>query len=603
MPADRSLLLTSFVLQGAIALTFGLAFLGLWRGFRRPAAIRFAVAWLLYGGGTLAAALANVAGVADPLVRLGLLGFPLMSGVIFFSAGTDALALGAEAPRVRSYVFVCLALLVALPATALSAGPWLDANAPTFLSFIAPRLVMMAAYARAAWPLRRFPWTRWREGYALLVIALGLLSIRAGGSALYEVWQVTRGNPQTPESLLLTVIQLALLITFGVAASVVLIELERAEAVRSADTIRQTADALRASEARFRFVVEHSSDVQILVGLDRSIRYVSPSCERLAGVPPREIEGRDLLDLVHPDDRAIALEAFTRLVAGPTRRRQPVAVRIQHRMGHWMMFDVSGDGVAGPAGDPSVILSARDVTDQRRLEEEVLRRRRLDSLGQMAGGLAHDFGNMLTSIVGALEYAREHVARESPATTFLDVIADSSRRGIALTRQLLSFARQAPQSRVRFCVRERVGSLEGMLGVVTGRSIELKVEGEPGPLPVVADPNQFDQVLVNLAANARDAMPAGGRLTIRTALVPPGRQAGSPLRVRVVVEDTGTGIPPEVIDRIFEPFFTTKDEGQGTGLGLASAYGFARQAGGAISVESTPGAGARFTLDLPLDAD
>jgi PAS domain S-box-containing protein len=605
MPADRSLLLTSIVLQSAMALTFGLAFVGLWRGFRRATARCFATAWLMYGAGMLAAALANAAGVAETATDYGVLGLPALSGVILFSAGTDSLAHGDRAPALRLYFIACGLMGGAVVLGLLLAGTWLDTRAPSF-PYVLPRVIMMAAYARAAWPLRHIQRQRWREGYALLIGSLALLSLRAGASALYETSQVVQGSPQTPESLLLTLLQLALLMAFGVATAVVLIEAEHGEAVSAAQTIQQTAEALRASEARFRFVVEHISDVPLVVGRDRRILYVAPSCERIVGVPPSAIEGRDLLDLLHGDDRAAALEAFARLMTVPPPPRQPISVHIQHASGEWLTFEVSGDFVPGYNGQSStVVLSARDVTAQRQLEQEVLQRRRLDSLGQMAGSIAHDFNNMLTSIMGGLQYVREHMAPQSAAAPFLNVIEDAAKRGSALTRQLLSFARQAPLARVTFCVRQRLALLEGMLGVVVGRSIQLSVESDPGPLCVTADPNQFDQVLVNLAANARDAMPEGGRLTIRVTRIsgrsrPALPASGSAPLVRVAVEDTGTGIAADAIDHIFEPFFTTKAEGRGSGLGLASAYGFANQAGGALAVESTPGVGSRFLLDLPL---
>lgn len=605
MPTDRSLLLLSLVLQGAIAVTFALAFLGLWRGFGRRASLRFAAAWFLYSAGTLLAALANTVGIAET-AQPGVISLPMLFGVILFSAGTDVLASGDRAPGVRPYFLACVVVGVVVWVAGAITTSWPDGEARPFVAFLAPRLVMAAGYIRALWPLRRVPRARWHEGYLLLMVALALLAARALASAAFEAVQIVRGVPDLPESILLTVMQLVLLIGFGVTTAVVMIEAERDKSIRAGETIRTTTDALRTSEARFRFVVEHSADVLMLVGPDRRVRYVAPTCERLTGIPPSEIENRDLLDLVLAEDRERALRAFTRIVTEPPGHRQTLMFRIRHRSGEWLTFEVAGDLVRDPDGwSSTIILSARDVTVRRRLEQEVLQRRRLDSLGQMAGSIAHDFGNVLTGIQGGLEYAREHTPPESDAGRYLGVIDESAKRGMQLTRQLLSFARQAPQTVARFCVGDRVASLRDMIGMVAGRLVTVTLEGEAIPLQVQADPGQFDQVVINLVANARDAMPRGGRLTIRTGLA--ARSGGSgevePVTLaRVTVEDTGCGIAEDVIGHVFEPFFTTKPEGQGNGLGLATAYGFAVQAGGALSVESKPGAGARFMLDLPLDA-
>ncbi len=207
---------------------------------------------------------------------------------------------------------------------------------------------------------------------------------------------------------------------------------------------------------------------------------------------------------------------------------------------------------------------------------------------------------MLMAIAGAAELAKEQLRPDSPALAFLDMIDEVSKRGNTLTRQLLAFARQLPVTVERFDARDRMASLEPMVNLVAGRHVQVAIVGEQQTLPVQADPTQFDQVILNLVINARDAMPRGGKVTIRTGLAATEAPVPGGSLVRVAIEDTGPGIPAAILDRIFEPFFTTKPEGQGTGLGLASAYGFARQAGGKLSVESTEGVGTRFTLDLPL---
>ncbi len=404
----------------------------------------------------------------------------------------------------------------------------------------------------------------------------------------------------------MTALQICFLIAFGVATALVLVEAERLEAVRSARLIQETADALRASEARFRFVVEHSSDVQVIAGADGRIKYVAPSCERLIGLPPSALEGRPFLDLVHPDDRENVTAAWARMQSDPHGRRPPTAIRIQHASGEWLPFDVSGQLVPQEGIGPAMVLSVRDMAAQRQLEAMLRHTRRMDALGRMAGNVAHDFNNTLTAIMGGLELAMENVPADNPMRRHLDLTQEAAGRGAALTRQLLTFARQMPASSERFDVRDRLAALEGMVGMAVGRSVRVRIERGQDALPVRADAGQFDQVIMNLAINARDAMPSGGQLTIVSKIGKmhdigqPSAEAATSC-ARVVVEDTGVGIPAAIVDRIFEPFFTTKEEGRGTGLGLASAYGFARQAGGGLFVESIEGVGTRFRLDLPLD--
>jgi PAS domain S-box-containing protein len=594
-------------LQGAVSLTFGLAFLGLWRGFQRPTAIRWAAAWLTYSVGVVFTATnigLAIGGDFGPVGR-ALQALPLQLGVVLFRAGTDSLV-GRERVKAARYAVagaLIFGILIAFREVE-ALGP--VAIHPSVGGFILPRVLMGLTYAWALWPLRALARPRWAEGCAVMAATLVCLSLRMFVSAGYEVWQIQHGAAGRPESLLLTVLQVCFLIAFGVATALVLVEAERLEAVRAAQTIQQTADALRASEARFRFVVEHSSDVQVIAGADGRIKYVAPSCERLIGLPPSAFEGRPFLNLIHPDDRESVRSAWARMQSDPQGRRPPTAIRIQHASGEWLPFDVSGQLVPQEGTGPAMVLSVRDMAAQRHLETILRQTRRMDALGRMAGNVAHDFNNTLTAVMGGLELAMENLPADSSMRRQLDLTQQAAQRGAALTRQLLTFARQMPASSERFDVRDRLAALEGMVGMAVGRSVRVRFELGQEALPVRADAGQFDQVIMNLAINARDAMPSGGQLTIVSKIgkmhdigQPP--VAAAPSCAQVVVEDTGVGIPAAIVDRIFEPFFTTKDEGRGTGLGLASAYGFARQAGGGLFVDSTEGVGTRFRLDLPLD--
>jgi signal transduction histidine kinase len=468
VPTERYLLLVSTVLQGTVALAFGLAFLGMWKGFRHAAARWWAIAWLAYAVGVINTASQIAFGYGatwGPLAQ-GILQLPLLWGALLFRAGTEALAEPERSAQYRLYAIVCGLTAALIPAAHVVAHR-LGLN-PAIPGFVMPRLIMGGGYAWAARALFRGPKARWHRGMSLLAVILILLALRMSLAAGFELWQIARGSPRQPESLILTIAQLSLLVVLGVATAMVL-------------------------------------------------------------------------------------------------------------------SDVEGEA-------------------QRRLERALFRTQRLDSLGQMAGGIAHDFNNMLMAVVGATDLVREHVAADSAVRSYLDLIDDASNRGSTMTRQLLTFARQLPGSVQRFDARDRVAALRPIVDLLVGRQVQVEMAAGDRALPVQADPSQFDQVILNLVINARDAMPDGGRLTIRTGLAAAadGEAPGPGSVVRVEIEDTGTGIPAANLDRIFEPFFTTKPDERGTGLGLATAYGFARQAGGELSVESTEGVGTRFLLDLPL---
>ncbi|GLW31969.1 histidine kinase [Actinoplanes regularis] len=248
----------------------------------------------------------------------------------------------------------------------------------------------------------------------------------------------------------------------------------------------------------------------------------------------------------------------------------------------------------------------REETDRQRLEARMQQAQRLESLGQLAGGIAHDFNNLLAVIVNYAAFIIEDAAG-SPAAADAEQIARAAQRGSDLTHQLLAFARREVIRPRPLDLNAVVTEVQKMLERSLGEHIKLTVR-TTAPLPaVMADPGQLEQVLVNLAVNARDAMPTGGRLTIDTAEVQvdeehsaarAGLKPGSYLRLRV--SDTGTGMPKEVIDKAFEPFFTTKPSGQGTGLGLATVYGIITQAGGTVQIYSEPGMGTTFIILLPV---
>ena len=247
-----------------------------------------------------------------------------------------------------------------------------------------------------------------------------------------------------------------------------------------------------------------------------------------------------------------------------------------------------------------------DITNAKRLEAQMRQGQRMEAIGRMAGGIAHDFNNLLTVIIGCAELALQF-GKGGDSTSEWEETLGAARRAAELTRQLLAFARQQPVAPRVVDLSAVVRRVESLVRRVVAGDVRLTVDTAQAVLPVNLDPSQFEQVLINLAANARDAMPRGGTLSIRSGLHVvteaearrhPGLAAGK--KARLTVSDTGVGIPEAVRNRIFEPFFTPKEPGKGTGLGLAMCYGTVKQAGGYIGVESAEGKGTTFWIDLPV---
>jgi signal transduction histidine kinase len=243
-------------------------------------------------------------------------------------------------------------------------------------------------------------------------------------------------------------------------------------------------------------------------------------------------------------------------------------------------------------GRPRIVGVVRDVTEEQALQEQLLQAQRVESIGMLAGGVAHDFNNLLTAIAGFTEFARLSVeAGESPDTDLAQVQA-AVERARSLTGQLLAYGRRAIVHPRPVDLGAAVEAMSPMLGRLLGEHIEVRTERGERAVAVL-DPGQLDQVLVNLAVNARDAMPSGGHLRIAT-----GRTGTASGTAWLEVQDDGVGMDPDVVERIFLPFFTTKERGRGTGLGLSTVYGIVTQAGGTIRVTSQPDAGSTFRVDL-----
>jgi len=334
--------------------------------------------------------------------------------------------------------------------------------------------------------------------------------------------------------------------------------------------------------------------------------YLSPAFERIWSRPREEVldEGGRWLSTVHPDDLEKAATPWSD--SGEPQERE-YRIILPDGTTRWILdrafpvMDEDGKiiryvGVAG------------DVTERKVLQETVRQSTKLEAVGRLAGGVAHDFNNVLTAIQGHTQLLLDDLPPDSPIRDDLREIDRSAERAASLTRQLLAFSRkQQIQPRV-VALNEVVSELRNMLVRLIGEDVQLEIRLSEDAWPVRADVNQMEQVLVNLCVNARDAMPGGGTVTIstenRVVTANPGRSATHGVIppgewVRLSVKDTGEGMDDAVITRIFEPFYTTKEQGKGTGLGLASVYGIVKQSGGFIWVESEAGEGAEFALYLP----
>ena len=364
-------------------------------------------------------------------------------------------------------------------------------------------------------------------------------------------------------------------------------------------------EALRASEDRYRSLVELAGSVIAVVGPDGRIIEFNRAAESFFGLTREDALGHNFLSLCVPEDqRSQVLRDFARIRGGEAvRERESVLPAAD---GTRRSFLWNATRLLDGTRSAGILIIGQDISELRRLETQLLLSQRMEGIGRLAGGIAHDFNNLLTAILGHAEMARTDVAEGDPAQSNIAEITRAAQRAADLTRQLLAFARRQIIEPKIVDLNSLVLNVDKMLRRLLGEDVELVTVPDPSLWRVRIDPGQFEQVLVNLAVNARDAMPGGGRLLIETsnvfldadfarhhATVQPGPH------VLLSVTDTGTGMDQEVLAHIFEPFFTTKEVGKGTGLGLATCYGIVKQNRGSIWVYSEKGIGTTFKIYLP----
>ncbi len=375
---------------------------------------------------------------------------------------------------------------------------------------------------------------------------------------------------------------------------------------------------LRESEERFRQLVENIRQVFWMENADGSeVLYVSPAVEQIWGRSCAEMSGpaSRWLDTIHPADRGRAAAANLRTRETGSYSEEFRIIRPDGSV-RWI-WD-RGVPIRDAAGHITRMVGiAEDITERKQAEEErqaleaqLRQSQKMEAIGQLAGGIAHDFNNILTAILGNVELLQHGLAdRLAPDDLLMEGLAHierAGRRAADLTRQLLAFSRkQLIKPRV-LDLHQLLGGMQKMLRRLIREDIELEIDCAPDVWRIRADPSQVEQVIMNLVVNARDAMPDGGRVSIRVANVRPDTRHGvwpaeeaREGHVLIAVSDTGTGIAEEIRQHIFEPFFTTKQPGEGTGLGLATVHGIVRQADGHVTVESVVGRGTTFNVYLP----
>jgi two-component system cell cycle sensor histidine kinase/response regulator CckA len=388
--------------------------------------------------------------------------------------------------------------------------------------------------------------------------------------------------------------------------------LEAARSQLEARVAQRTA-ALAESEDRYRRITETITDYLFHVELSGDVvtsRRHGPGCIAVTGYSPNDFEADPMLwlDIVRVDDRELVLQHARDVAAN--RKTHAIEHRIVRRDGaeRW----VRSTPVPQYGHDGSLVAYdelIQDITERRALQEEVVQAQKMEGIGRLAGGVAHDFNNLLTAILGNAELALLDLDPDHPARANIDEVTKAAEGAARLTRQLLSFARRQVIEPIPLNLNEVIGSSLEMLARLLGEDIEITTALHD-PLGVVeADPGQIQQLLVNLAVNARDAMPNGGRLAIETSneTVTDEYSASQPSiaagrYVTLAVTDTGTGMSEKVLEHLFEPFFTTKPQGKGTGLGLATCHGIVTQSGGNIWVHSEVGQGTTVTINLPRRA-
>jgi two-component system cell cycle sensor histidine kinase/response regulator CckA len=368
---------------------------------------------------------------------------------------------------------------------------------------------------------------------------------------------------------------------------------------------RRAEEALREGEVRYRRLTEQATDIIYNCDLEGRFTFVNPTGTRLTKFTEQELLGRHFLSLIRKDYRERAAELYQQQLTQYLRSTYfefPAIAKDGSEL--WLGQSVQ---IVEEHGKPvGVQAIARDITGRLALEDQLRQAQKMEAIGRLAGGVAHDFNNVLTAILGSADLLSLMLEPDDPKWAEADAIKRAADRGAALTKRLLAFSRPHSASAEVIDLAETVRTMEPMLRRLVLDKIAIRVVSALPSIHVRADETAINQIMLNLIVNARDAMPDGGTATIDMGVITlaeplaptlgilPGEYAG------LSVSDTGHGIPADIQRHLFEPFFTTKPADQGTGLGLSIVYGIVKSLGGAIEVQSEPGHGATFTIYLPL---
>jgi PAS domain S-box-containing protein len=499
------------------------------------------------------------------------------SNLAFLSVGTTGLVLAFLA--IVGYAYGAKLLYRPLPSTSIA----LHTSIALFVTFVG----LAALRPDIGWvALLRSPGAGGAIARRLLpVVVIGLpvigwLKLKAQNAGLFDI-----------ES------GVALLITTTVALLAALVWFSG----RQADAL----DAqFRASERRYRQVVDDIQEA-IWIHADGKIVFANPYAARMFGASsPEDLVGRPVLDLVHQDDREQAA-ARTKIVYEEHKAVAPTEMRMVRLDGTTIVTLVQAIPIV-ENGRPCIMSTGHDVTAQRDTEAQLRQSQKMEAVGRLTGGIAHDFNNLLTVILGNADVLTEDSIDDNRRRDTARLIVQAASRSADLTRRLLAFSRRQPLQPQRIEANALTAGLESMLRRTLGEKIELEMRPGSEVWPLVADPAQVESALLNLAVNARDAMPSGGKLTIETANVHLDEEYAAHNAevspgdyVLLAVSDMGTGMPAHILERAFEPFFTTKGPGEGTGLGLSMVFGFAKQSRGHVKIYSEVGHGTVVKLYLP----
>ena len=378
------------------------------------------------------------------------------------------------------------------------------------------------------------------------------------------------------------------------------------ERTRALEQELEERKAAQAEREKLMTAIDQAGEIILITDAEGNIEYANPAFEKVTGYSRAEVLGKTPRVLKSgKQDAAFYGSLWGDISSGKTWERRMVNKR---KDGTFYTEVSTISPVLDAAGRiVNYVAVKRDITEQLRLENQFLQSQKMEAVGVLAGGVAHDFNNILTAIKAYAGFIRNDLPPEAPMRADAGEILTAADRAGTLTRQLLAFSRRQILAPRVVDMNKIVGDMTKMLSRVIGEDIKIGTELEPAPCLALVDPGQLEQVVLNLAVNARDAMPKGGKLTLQTAILAgdAGLSAAHPDLPRgplgcLKVRDTGTGMTGEVKARIFEPFYTTKEQGKGTGLGLSTVFGIVKQSGGEVTVSSEPAKGATFSIYLPL---